>query len=378
MRPTILVTGGAGYIGSHTCKALFDAGWLPVAYDDLSNGHDWAVRWGPLEMGDIRDRDRLIQVIRRHNPVGVLHFAGLIEAGLSVTEPMRFYDVNVRGTMALLEAIMATAPIPLVFSSTAAVYGALERSPADETHPLSPVSPYGRSKLMVEQIIADLGEAKGLNWTALRYFNAAGADPEGEVGEAHRPETHLIPLALEAAAGSRPAFTLFGTDYATPDGTCVRDFIHVADLARAHVMALSRLLGGGWSTALNLGTGQGYSVRDVIKAVEKVSGWRVPLLVRDRRPGDPPALVGDSRRAESVLGWTPVRSALEDIVTDAWNWHCRHFEGIMPLDDRPVPDGCLGEVPAMVRRNNPSVSQSGFIFADGTDGVLRDVEAPGQ
>ncbi|CAA7621927.1 UDP-glucose 4-epimerase GalE [Magnetospirillum sp. SS-4] len=326
MLPTILVTGGAGYIGSHTCKALSEAGWLPVAYDDLSNGHDWAVRWGPLEVGDIRDRDRLIEVIRRHNPVGILHFAGLIEAGLSVTEPMRFYDVNVRGTMALLEAIMATAPIPLVFSSTAAVYGTLERSPADETHPLAPVSPYGRSKLMVEQMITDLAHAKGLNWTALRYFNAAGADPEGELGEAHQPETHLIPLAIEVAVGRRSAFTLFGKDYDTPDGTCVRDFIHVADLARAHVLALGRLLHGGWSTALNLGTGRGYSVRQVIKAVEEVSGRKVPVLVRDRRPGDPPSLVSNSDRAHKVLGWAPIRSGLDDIVADAWNWNSRHFE----------------------------------------------------
>lgn len=321
----VLVTGGAGYIGSHVCKSLAEAGWTPVAFDNLSNGHAWSVRWGPLEVGDIRDRDRLRAVIRAYRPEGVLHFAGRIEVGESLQAPFDFYDVNVAGTLSLL-GVMAEAGIAaLVFSSTAATYGILDHVPASEVHPQAPINPYGRSKLMAERVIADMGAATGLKWTCLRYFNAAGADPDGEIGEAHRTETHLIPLAIEAARGQRAAFSVFGMDYPTPDGSCIRDFIHVADLARAHVLALQRLLDGGASAAFNLGTGTGASILDVLRCLETVSGVAVPTEIRDRRAGDPPALVGDPARAVEALTWTPRRSDLTSILADAWTWHTGAF-----------------------------------------------------
>lgn len=317
----VLVTGGAGYIGSHVCKALAEAGWTPVAYDDLSNGHAWAVQWGPLEKGDIRDRDRLRAVVAAHRPEAVLHLAGRIEVGESLRTPLPFYDVNTGGTLALLD-VMAEAGIgALIFSSTAATYGVLDTTPAPETHPCQPINPYGRSKLVAERMIADMGAATGMAWTALRYFNAAGADPEGIIGEAHRNETHLIPLAVQAALGERGAFPVFGRDYPTPDGSCIRDFIHVSDLAQAHVLALKRLLDGGASTTFNLGTGTGASVLKVLQCLETVSGLRVPAEYRDSRPGDPPTLVGDPSRAMAALSWTPRRSDLTSIIADAWAWH---------------------------------------------------------
>jgi UDP-glucose-4-epimerase GalE len=323
--PTVLVTGGAGYIGSHVCKALAAEGWTPVAYDNLSNGHEWAVRWGPLEIGDIRDRDRLAAAVKTHRPQGVLHFAGRIEVGESLQAPFGFYDVNVNGTLTLLDVIAAAGIEALIFSSTAATYGILETSPAPETHPCAPINPYGQSKLMAEQMIADMGAAHGMKWTNLRYFNASGADPEREIGEAHRHETHLIPLAIEAALGSRSAFTVFGRDYPTPDGSCIRDFIHVSDLARAHVLALKRLLDGGTSTTFNLGTGTGASVIDVLQCLETVAGIPVPTEYKDRRAGDPPALVGDPAKAIAALSWTPRHSDLTSIIADAWAWHTGAF-----------------------------------------------------
>jgi UDP-glucose-4-epimerase GalE len=321
MRPTVLVTGGAGYIGSHTCKALSEAGWSPVAYDDLSGGHEWAVRWGPLEPGDIRDRQRLIEVIRHHHPVGVIHLAGLVDSANSVRAPLDFFDVNVGGTIALLQAMDATGISRLIYSSSAAVYGAGELSPADEAHPIAPTSPFGRSKWVAEQVISDVGRDAGPSWTCLRYFNVAGADPAGEIGEAHDPETHLIPAAIEVAMQRRPAFLLFGRDHDTPDGTCMRDFIHVGDVAAANILALRRLMDGGWPATLNIGTGEGWSVRQVLQQVERVSGQTIPVLVRDRRPGDPPSMVGECSRARSALDWKPVRSSLPMIVGDSWRWH---------------------------------------------------------
>lgn len=321
----ILVTGGAGYIGSHACKALAEAGWTPVTFDNLSNGHDWSVQWGPLEVGDIRDRDRLRAVVKAYRPEGVLHFAGRIEVGESLAAPFDFYDVNVGGTLSVLAAMAEVGVEALIFSSTAATYGVLERVPALETHPRLPINPYGQSKLMAEQVIADMGAAAGTKWTSLRYFNAAGADPDGKIGEAHRHETHLIPLAIEAARGQRAVFPVFGTDYPTPDGSCVRDFIHVGDLARAHVLALKRLLDGGASTAFNLGTGAGASVLDVLTSLEAVSGVRVPTEVCERRAGDPPALVGEPAKAIEALSWTPRRSDLTSIIADAWAWHTSAF-----------------------------------------------------
>jgi UDP-glucose-4-epimerase GalE len=319
----VLVTGGAGYIGSHACKALAARGHTPVTYDDLSHGHREAVRWGPFEQGDIGDRDRLTAVLRRHRPVAAMHFAGLIAVGESVREPAAYYRVNVGATLSLLDGLRHAGVDCVVFSSSAAVYGAPDKLPIAEDAPLAPTSPYGRSKLMVEQMLADHGRAYGLKWMALRYFNAAGADPDCEIGEDHRPETHLIPRALMAACGDIPYLELFGTDYPTADGTAVRDYIHVADLAAQHVAALDHLLAGGDGGCFNLGTGHGWSIRDVIASVERVTGRVVPLRPTGRRPGDPPVLVADPARAQAVLGMNPAFDQLDAIVDTAWNWYRR-------------------------------------------------------
>ena len=319
--PTVWVAGGAGYIGSHVCKALAAAGFTPVVYDNLSSGHRWAVRWGPLEIGDIRDEARLVEVMRRYRPAAVLHFAALIAVGESVVDPGKYYSTNVAGSIALLNAMRSQGVDTLVFSSTAAVYGVPQRQPIDETQPRAPVNPYGWSKAMVEQIISDHAAAHDLRWAALRYFNACGADPEGESGEEHDPEFHLIPRALMAVAGKLPHLDLFGTDYPTPDGTCIRDYIHVADLASAHVAALRHLLGGGASVAANLGVGRGFSVREVIAAVEAATGLTVPVRYGPRREGDPPELVADPGLAMRSFGFAPRFTDLTEIVATAWNWH---------------------------------------------------------
>ena len=303
--PTVLVTGGAGFVGSHTCKALARAGFLPVTYDNLSNGVVEAVKWGPLETGNLHDEARLAAVVARHKPVGVLHFAAFIEAGESVREPARFFQNNVAGTLALLRVMHLAGIDKIVFSSTAAVYGEPEVTPIPETHPLRPMNPYGRSKLMVEEVLRDVSAAEGLRYCALRYFNAAGADPDGELSENHDPETHLIPLVLQAAYGLRPEIAIYGTDYDTPDGTCIRDYVHVSDLAAAHVLALRRLLGGGENLVANLGTGRGYSVREVIDTVKDVTGRAIPVREADRRPGDPAVLVAKVDHAQRDLGWRP-------------------------------------------------------------------------
>ena len=312
-----LVTGGAGYIGSHTCRALAAAGIVPVVYDDLSNGHASFVRWGPLERGDIRDRDRLADVVRRHRPDVAVHFAGLIEVGQSVRDPLGFMDANVAGTIALLGALGDT---PLVFSSTCAIYGDPDGQPLSEDHPRAPVSPYGRSKLMVEQVMDALEAAGQTRTVRLRYFNAAGASADGVLGEWHDPETHIVPLLLLAALGEREGFRIFGTDYATPDGTCIRDFVHVEDLADAHLRAVRHLLSGGGSDAFNLGTGHGTSVRDLCDAVVRRTGRSIALGESERRPGDPPVLVADPARARDVLGWRPTRD-LDGIIDTAFAWH---------------------------------------------------------
>ncbi|MDE1149673.1 MAG: UDP-glucose 4-epimerase GalE [Azospirillaceae bacterium] len=315
--PTVLVVGGAGFVGSHACKALGAAGFTPVVYDDLSNGVRDAVRWGPFEQGGLADEDRLTAVLRQYRPAAVLHFAAFIEAGQSVREPGRFYANNVAGTLALLRAMATVDLARIVFSSTAAVYGNPQIVPIPERHPLAPVNPYGRSKLMVEEILADLSAAQSLRFAVLRYFNAAGADPEGELRENHKPETHLIPLALQAAFGQRPELTLFGTDYDTPDGTCIRDYVHVADLASAHVLALKRLLAGGDNLIANLGTGRGHSVREVIDTVATVTGRPVPVRQAGRRPGDPAILVADASYARRELAWAPRFPELADMVRHA-------------------------------------------------------------
>lgn len=317
----VLVTGGAGYIGSHTCKALARAGYQPIVLDNLVHGHDWAVRWGPLVVGDIGDRASLDRAIADYRPCAVVHFAALIEVGESVRDPGRYYRNNVVGSLNLLEALRDHGIPHLIFSSSCAVYGLPEQLPLIEDHPKRPINPYGVSKQMVEEMLADFGQAYGLGWVALRYFNAAGADPEGELGEAHRPETHLIPLAIQAALGQGPSLQIFGDDYPTPDGSCIRDYVHVADLAAAHVLALEYLRKGGQSTAFNLGTGQGASVFAVIAAVERVTGRRVPYTLGPRRAGDPPVLYADAAKARDGLGWRPQYPELDSMIEHAWRWH---------------------------------------------------------
>jgi UDP-arabinose 4-epimerase len=316
----ILVTGGAGYVGSHACKALAAARHEPITYDNLCNGRREAVRWGPLENGDIGDRSRLDAVMSRYRPEAVLHFAAFAYVGESVTEPAKYYRNNVAGTLSLLEAMRSHAVRRIVFSSTCAVYGVPQTVPIPEDAPAEPVNPYGASKLMIERMLADFERAYGLRYASLRYFNAAGADLDCEIGEAHEPETHLIPLALQTALGRHASVRIYGNDYATQDGTCIRDYVHVTDLAEAHVRALSHLQESDASLTLNLGSGNGHSVREVIEMSRKVTGRDIPEVIASRRPGDPPVLVARPGRAEQVLGWVPRYSDLETIVSSAWAW----------------------------------------------------------
>lgn len=283
----VLVTGGAGYVGAHTCLRLAEHGYLPITLDNLSNGHSEFVRWGPLEVGDIRDRARLDNIFARYQPVAVLHFAALIEVAESVRDPARFYDNNVAGSLQLIQATRAAGVRAFVFSSTCATYGAPQHLPLTEDHPQHPMSPYGWSKLMIERMLWDYSAAHDFRAIALRYFNAAGADPLGRIGEWHDPESHAIPLAIAAAQAPDRTFTIFGEDYATRDGTAVRDYVHVLDLADAHVLALKRLLGGGPSTSFNLGTGKGTTVRELVDGVARLAGHPLALKMASRRPGDP-------------------------------------------------------------------------------------------
>jgi UDP-arabinose 4-epimerase len=322
-RGTVLVTGGAGYIGSHACKALAKAGYLPVAYDSLAYGHEWAVHWGPFECGNILDRARLDAAIEKHQPSAVMHFAALAHVRESVADPGKYYRNNVAGSLTLLEAARDHEIDQFVFSSTCATYGIPDQLPIRENAPQRPINPYGASKLTVERILADFGAAHGLRWITLRYFNAAGADPDSEIGEDHDPETHLIPVILDAVSGRQPEVTIFGADYDTPDGTCVRDYIHVTDLADAHVKALQALNGGLSSGAYNLGNGRGYSVREVVDTVHRVTGRKVPVVMGPRRPGDPGALIADAAKAKKELDWQPRIIGLDDIVATAWAWHRR-------------------------------------------------------
>ena len=324
MPSTVLVTGGAGYIGSHTAKELSRAGYQVVVYDNLSRGHRWAVRWGPFEEGGLHDQDRLQSVLERHRIQAVLHFAAFAHVGESMQAPELYFHNNVGGTLSLLNAMRAAQVRRLVFSSTCAVYGIPAVVPIEEGTPTAPLNPYGESKLMVERMLGWEGVCHGLAWVALRYFNAAGCDAEGETGEDHSPETHLIPSLYEAAQGLREACPLFGTDYPTPDGTCIRDYIHVTDLADAHVKALRYLESGSASTALNLGTGHGYSVHEILAAAEKAVGRPIPVVRQPRRPGDPPSLVAAAGRARQVLGWNPVHSSIDNILGTAWRWQERH------------------------------------------------------
>ncbi|ARO32153.1 UDP-glucose 4-epimerase 3 [Rhizobium sp. NXC14] len=319
---TILVVGGAGYIGSHTCLDLANKGYRPVVFDNFSNGHREFVKWGPAEEGDIRDRVRLDEVLVKHKPAAILHFAALIEVGESVKDPVSFYENNVIGTLTLLSAAQAAGVNAFVFSSTCATYGLPQSVPLDETHRQVPINPYGRTKYIVEQALADYDQYKGLRSVVLRYFNAAGADFEGRIGEWHQPETHAIPLAIDAALGRRQGFKVFGSDYETRDGTCVRDYIHVLDLADAHVRAVEYLLKGGDSVALNLGTGTGTTVRELLGAIEDVSNRPFPVEYIGRREGDSHTLVANNDKARDVLGWVP-QYDLSEIIRSAWNWHAK-------------------------------------------------------
>lgn len=322
----VLITGGAGYIGSHTAKALARQHFEPIVLDDFRSGHRWAVKWGRLAEGDLADPEFLRAVFAREKPEGVIHFAAEIQVGESVKNPRKYFWNNAVSTLKLLDAMLAASVKHIVFSSSAAIYGDPDVTPIPEDHPARPVSPYGESKLFVEHVLRSYEAAYGLRWAALRYFNASGADPEGGLGEEHRPESHLIPLVIAAALGRRPLIEVYGTDYPTPDGTAIRDYIHVTDLAEAHVRALRHLLEGGPSVALNLGTGRGHSVREVIAAVAEAARIDPPYRDGPRRPGDPPFLVADCSRARQVLAWETKHSNLEEIVRTAWKWHSLHSE----------------------------------------------------
>ena len=328
-KPTILVTGGAGYIGSQAVLALKRAGYGVVILDNLVYGHRDLVEQVlqvELIVGDTNDRELLDQLFAKHQIAAVMHFSAYAYVGESVTDPAKYYRNNVVGTLTLLEAMMAASIKSFVFSSTCATYGVPKTVPIPEDHPQAPINPYGTTKLMVERILADFDVAYGLKSVCFRYFNAAGADPQGLLGEDHNPETHLIPLVLMTALGQRQSVSIFGTDYPTPDGTCVRDYIHVTDLAAAHVLGLEYLLQGGDTATFNLGNGSGFSVREVINTAQAVTGQEISVVESDRRPGDPPVLVGSSEKARKVLGWEPQYPALREILSHAWQWH-QHRHG---------------------------------------------------
>jgi UDP-glucose-4-epimerase GalE len=317
----VLVTGGAGYVGSHAAKVLAASGMTPVCFDNLSRGNRWAARWGVFYQGDLGNRQQLDAVFRKHPIDAVLHFAAYAYVGESMERPGDYFANNVGNTINLLDTMNAHGVKTIVFSSTCSTYGIPDQLPITEDTEQRPVNPYGESKLAVEKILYWYGRTLGFSWAALRYFNAAGADPEGEIGESHTPETHLIPLAIQAALCQAGPLSVFGKDYETADGTAVRDYVHVADLAQAHVCALRYLQAGGPSRAFNLGTGSGHSVYQVIDAVERISGRKVPITLSPRREGDPPVLVADPRRAAQTLGWRPSHSSLDCIVQTAWRWH---------------------------------------------------------
>lgn len=319
----VLVTGGAGYIGSHTCKALRKGGFEPVVFDNLTTGHRWAVRWGPFVEGELADRSALCSAMAHYDVKTVIHFAAHAYVGESMQNPHKYFRNNVANSLNLLEAMLESGVKSLIFSSTCATYGVPETLPISESHPQHPVSPYGESKLFVERALHWYGRAYELCWVSLRYFNAAGADLDGEIGEIHDPETHLIPLAMEAVMDPAYVLSVCGSDYKTADGTAVRDYIHVSDLADAHVSAVRHLQSGGNSRAFNLGTGSGYSVREVVRKVEEISGGKVRTRECGRRAGDPPVLVAEAADAERELEWRARYSDLDTIVSTAWRWRTR-------------------------------------------------------
>lgn len=316
----VLVTGGAGYIGSHVCKALSIQGFTPVTYDNFSSGNHAAVQWGPLEEGDIRDEEKLTATIQKYKPCAIMHFAALIQVGDSVANPSTYYNNNVFGSYTLLETARKNNIMNMVFSSTAAVYGMPETKTIPEDAPLSPINPYGHTKLAMENMIRDYSHAYGLNHAILRYFNAAGADLETQTGTAYPKDTHLIPLIMQAASDSNKEIKILGTDYATPDGTAIRDYIHVWDLAHAHVKALQYIMEKQENLTLNLGTSNGYSVKEVVEKAKQVIPNTINVIECDRRAGDPEILVADATRAQIILDWTPKHSDLETIIKTAWSW----------------------------------------------------------
>ena len=334
MSQSVLVTGGAGYIGSHTCKVLAQAGYQPIVFDNLSRGHREAVRWGPLIEADLADRKRLVAALETYQAAAVIHFAAYAYVGESVSDPAMYYRNNLGGSLSLIEAMRETGVDKIIFSSTCATYGVPADSPIRESAPQLPVNPYGETKLAIERALHWYGEAYGLRSVLLRYFNAAGADSEGEIGEFHEPETHLVPLVLQAALGQRPHLDIYGTDYPTADGTAVRDYTHVADLAEAHLRALEHLCAGHESIALNLGTARGHSVREVIAAAESVCGRSIPWHAAARRPGDPPVLVADPTRAAERLGWRAQYSDLQTIIRTALAWHESRARRQIPLGSK--------------------------------------------
>jgi UDP-glucose-4-epimerase GalE len=318
---SILVTGGAGYIGSHACKALAQAGFLPVAFDNLATGHAYAVKWGPFVQGNLNDRAKLDEAFKSYQPKAILHFAADALVSESISDPGKYYRNNVGGSIALLEAMRDHHVPNLIFSSTCATYGDPLFTPITEAHPQAPISPYGRSKLMIEQIIADFEKAHGLRAVCLRYFNVAGADLATEIGENHTPETHLIPSIIQTALGMKNEIAVYGTDFPSRDGSAVRDYVHVQDLAAAHVAALKWLLANQKSVSVNLGTGTGYSVLEIIEAVQKFCGKTIPVRLEKRRDGDPSYLTADNKLAKELFGWTPRLSDLPTMIESAWKWH---------------------------------------------------------
>lgn len=331
----VLVTGGAGYVGSHACKELARSGYTPVTLDNLSTGNRWAVKWGPFEQGDIRDDVVLTRVLQKYRPEAVLHFAASAYVGESMSNPGLYWRNNVGGSATLLSKLADFGIAHVVFSSTCAVYGEPASCPIDEGFETLPINPYGRTKLAVEQMLGDFESSHGLRHVALRYFNAAGADPECEIGECHEPETHLIPIALQVARGQRQQLEIFGTDYETADGTCVRDYVHVTDLAQAHIRSLTYLRNGGRSIALNLGAGTGLSIHQIVKAIRDVTGNTIPTKLSSRRPGDPAQLFADPSRAAQELGWHCKLSSPEQIVRTAWDWTHRLSAKNCDLEQQP-------------------------------------------
>ncbi|MBW1740317.1 MAG: UDP-glucose 4-epimerase GalE [Deltaproteobacteria bacterium] len=323
----ILVVGGAGYIGSHMAKCLFRKGYRPIVLDNLVCGHHGAVKYGPFFQGSINDASLLHKIFSDYAISAVMHFAAFCYVGESVKEPAKYYQNNVANTLALLEVMVERNIGRFIFSSSCAIYGEPVEIPIAEDHPQEPINPYGRTKVMVEQILDDFRKAYGVESVCLRYFNAAGADPDGELGEDHDPETHLIPLVLKAALGQRPLIEIFGDDYPTPDGTCIRDYIHINDLAQAHLLALERLFAGSPGGQYNLGNGEGYSVKQVIEIARRVTGKEIPARVVARRPGDPAVLISSSQKAMKDLGWRPEFPDLETIVETAWTWHKNNPNG---------------------------------------------------